>query len=559
MTMPLVQREQDPDFWEERSADYLPVSAVDKLGAEFDLASTATAVPQIADLIVGNKLESVTNQRTLPVKELQEKYPGISWSEPKKELVADYIFRESEKRRKLESVAQRGPDGKLMSVMGFGANLAAHLLDPAEMAANVLTGGALRGAGLFTSAGFKTTVARGAAEGIITEPLSEGLNIASEAQHYRSVTLGQSAANLGLGVVAGGAFEGIGYGLGRLKDRMRLSAAAQMLNNKHPNVAPIKNIWDNERLGVGANPGKDWSGRTNYAFTPVDANSPLTTKIFIGTNGQGDDFRLVNPGMNQNSRLGFGVARVGVDSAVVANGHAASSFNDAPGVIHEVQIDSARVLSLDEPIPQNAGSAVSQVISEIADRVDSEILQDLSVRLKNGESITGKQIYTALEDAPEGAADAVNSVLRSEGYDALHYTDAANDGTGKHNGFVVLNEEKLRQTGAFQSDKSLIGGLSDNEVDDIIAARNDPAQELGYDQKTVDSVKAAEETLEQDIEITPQEQLALVNQELKLMEESGTLKEHHLADLRALDESLAKQKKLGEGVMRSLSICLSRS
>lgn len=560
MPLPLIQKAPEEGFWNERAGDYLETDTYDKLEADFELAARSTAVPQIATLLRANELEDAPDQRTLSVEELIKKYPGVTWTEPKKEAVAYFIAGEDNKRRKLEGRSAQGPDNKLTATLGFGANLAAHLLDPAEMAVNLAGGAVLRGAGYFTAKTLGTAASRGVVEGVATGVLTEGVNIAAQRELQQDITLQDSLVNVGFGALAGGVFEGIGHGIGKLRERMDRSSAAQMLNGRFPDPEPIKTVWDRERLAPNRNTAvPDFSGRVAYEFTPVELTAPVSRKVYAGTSSLADDAKLVAPGANQNSTINFGGARVVVDDALVANGHAASSFNEAPGVIHEFDMNGAKVLSIDEALPPATAKNVADILSELADSADMPSLKEMAEAILRGEAIPGKAIFKALEDAPEGAADALTAALKAEGYDALHFTDGTADGASKHNGFVVLNDERMVQTGSFEPERGLVPGLSEKEIAAIRASNNLPENQLGYDPEAQRAIDISEQNLENDLAATVEELSGAQAQELKALEESGVLKESHVAELKEIDEAAAKNGEVGAGIVSFLSTCIGRA
>src|SRR5690606_14332207 len=153
----------------------LPTSTMDVLSATWESALDSTAVGILGDKSAMSIIDEMPGQKTLSIAELNQKYMGlgITWTEPKKEGVADWIAEAHQKQAILQNRIALGDGGMIEGSLGFGATMVRHLMDPAEFGLNVLGGAAIRSATIapafLRGTTAASTIARGAAEGVLTQ------------------------------------------------------------------------------------------------------------------------------------------------------------------------------------------------------------------------------------------------------------------------------------------------------------------------------------------------------------------------------------------------------
>jgi hypothetical protein len=577
MALPFVQEEPSPDFWQNHAGDVLPSSSWDVISSEFELAKESTGLMTIADMMATKTIDEMPGQKTLSVAELNEKYmgTGITWTEPKKEEVAEYIADAHKRRQVLQNRIYTAGGG---GIAGFGANMAAHLMDPLEFGANILGGWAVSSAAaapaLLRSTTLTGALSRGAVEGAVTQLPFEALEIARNRQLEMDVSLSQSMANIALGGFVGAGIEGFGYGVGRYLEskrganptnhRMVESSASQILDGRFPDVKLFEDVFNRERTGIGPRPDTDFSGRSGYKFEPIDSSAPVSRKLYLGTSSRAEAFDNITPEQYKNSRGDFGSGIYLVDDPYVANGYAASTFNESPGLIHELDLSGAKLLSLGDAayVPKNAAEAAIDLLPKS---------NDIAKRLNDGAPVHPARLYDALEAA--GKTEEFNARLREQGYDGIHFVDGAEDGSARHNSVMIFPESrsKLKALNSIESDPKYLAGLKQGEIDESLGRYNSPDEKLFY---SLDDARALRE-LERRSELPPLEDQALAEAKQEAMEivneldAAGALSPGEKAMLEDITGKskqqggvLAGYKKArsdGEGIIKAMFTCVGRS
>lgn len=441
MALPLVQSEP-PSPEEFSSGDGLESSRTEQLGAQFKSVWQDTAIHQIGDIHQIGQLDAAQNQKTLSIDELNGQYPGMTWTEPKKANVAKFIADRNMERQKLQETIASGPQGSATTALGFGAGLAAHLLDPLELATFAAGGELVEGANIIRGAGLAARLGEGALGGIAGQVPLSALKAASDTQQGQQVTAGDVGMDVGQAAVGGAILHaGIGFAKdfwgspkaiadAKLKSGEIPALAngetvphqstipnvldhpsvdenlkAQAADGRSPNPEPFQQVFERERVGPYNKPDIDYSGRSNYEFRPIDAAEPVSGKFYIGTNSHLEAIPLEDLKDHPNAMPGkdFGTGTYMVDDPHVANGYAASSFNEQAGAIHELNLKDAKLLSASEPAPFAVNKIISDAIKDqrsepimrkATDQFGSgpklDALPEKQVELKNGKKITIK-------------------------------------------------------------------------------------------------------------------------------------------------------------------------
>lgn len=485
--LPLVEDESSFDSYK-RSGDSLPTATQDVLSATWDTAMESTAMGVFGDKSAMGIIDEMGGQKTLSVVELNQKYMGlgITWTEPKKEAVADYIAEAHQKRQILQNRMSLGEGGFVEGALGFGATAATHLLDPVEFGLNWLGGAAIRSASMapafLRGSSLASTLARGSAEGVLTGVPMEALEVSRNREMEMDVSLAQSMENIAMQAAFGAGMEGLGYAaregfqygkrhFGSAAKRewdfsVTESAAAQMMDGRRPNIRPLQELFYRERDGQANMVDGGGDGPA-----PYDTGSPVSGTFYVGTTSRNADFGSLTHGEYKNSRTDFGNGAYGQDNVMRANGYAASSFNDSHGLIHEFNVKDAKLLAVDRPLVGSDLEAVKKAAEALREFPELKRLLD---DVAGGAEVTARDVYEALNSAPDGAVDGFNAGLKAQGLDGVHFVDAAKDGSGGANGVMVFPEsmDKVAGTKAIESDAGQVAGLKQSEVDDIISAHN---------------------------------------------------------------------------------------
>lgn len=571
MPLPLLQSEPNPNFWDNQAADYLPTTAWDKLSTEFELAGKSTAISNISEMMDLKERENNPNQKTLSIEELNQKYGGlgITWTEPKKASVAEYIVQKQQEKNVLQNRILRGPEGAANSIAGFGAGVAAHLLDPLELGVGLAGGWAFRAAGLLAEGGIGMALARGAAEGALTQVPFEALNIAHDRQMQMDVSAMTSLQNVMFGAVGGAALEGIGYGMKSIINRKALgsvahetpalteSAAAQMADGRRPNLKPFVDVFERERLGMGPRPSEfDYSGRANYKFESLSTENPVTKKMYSGSTSQMEKFAELAHGEFKNSRRDFGEGVYMVDDPYVANGYAGSSFSDTSGVVHELDVAGAKLASLDAPMPEGLRAGV---LDALAKAPDEEAAHAIAKLVESGEQVPLGSVYDALDGAPKEAKEAINQSLKEAGYDGIHFTDGDSSGAVKHNGMMLFDEAKgkISQAGAYEADQRFLGGLTQDEKDALIRSYNEKQNQIFHDPLEIKEMNdLASRAVNQDLTAEVEQAFTAAKEGLAELEAQGLISPEEAATMKEVETQVAAQQKQGESVIKAMFACV---
>lgn len=574
MAEPLIQNEVPDDYWARQGANVAPVGTADSMSARFGLAASSGLTGQAIDAYNVHDLDSQPNQRTLSVPELNEKYngSGVTWTEPKKERVAEYIARAHQYKADLASRIERG-DGGIIGSMGRGATTAYTFLggaDPLGLAAGITGGTAFRATGILAGEGLGTALARGAAEGAAVMTPLEAASVAHDRMMENDVNLGDSLKNIGLGSMIGIGVEGGLHSLAGAKDRPLVKglpdlperpeplgtgakpehnelvvdvAARQMEEGLKPNVKPLVDLYERQRQDMGVKPESDYSGRSNYSYVPTDTSNPVSAEFFHGNDGHSEDFRSLDFAANVNSPDSFGSGIYANDNAMKANGYAEG------GLVHSLQTKDAKLFPVDDLGPAGTGAIVDALKSPDFN------MGNFAAQLVDGK-LTAREVYNNLTEAGK---DKMNGVLRAAGFDGLHFEDSAKDGTHKSNGVMMFDQSKVTPTGSYNTDPSLVSGLTEAEKEALTNSGGDPSRELNYDGQREDAIKQLQERankLKPDEQSVVDTNAKVAESTLQSMDQNGLLTDAHKKEWDAINEAMDKRAKDSESIVQSLFDCI---
>jgi len=165
--LPLLQEAPNKEFWDTRAADYAPASTSEVLRRTWESTMEDTPVAMLGQKSAIGIIDEMPGQRTLSVAELNAKYLGsnITWTEPKKEAVADYIVEANKNQQMMQNRMSLGEGGFVEGALGFGTTAVRHLMDPINFAGNVAIGAAIKAApfmpALLRGSGVGSSLSRG--------------------------------------------------------------------------------------------------------------------------------------------------------------------------------------------------------------------------------------------------------------------------------------------------------------------------------------------------------------------------------------------------------------
>lgn len=479
--------------------------AMKAAGAVVDQAWEDTAVGIWARKSALSELESYGGKQITP-EEANKLYPEMTtpFDKPLTPLVADYLANNDFERRERARIIAEGPQGLGTDVTNFGLGMLTHLMDPLETG-TMLIGGAAFGAvakagtlgkglqGLATaeSLSLGESVALSVAEATTADLAQNiGLEVATAVQvenEQGNYDIAQGAANVALGTLAGpilGTLHGIGKAGFRSaesaiarrleKDILQTSPAAakeiervvmsDIASGRDPDVSPIL-----ESLAMETSV-KEVPGKLKYEYTPIKGVVPEGKKFYIAA----DSADLPNAKRFYTSD-GLGRGTHVTDNPGVANVTAGRSLDEGAGVVHEINLDGAKVLDLDEKVlPGSAEHEVfTRALRETGDPNPEATLSEM----------TPRQIVERFDDFPETtsakAFDAYENGLREAGFDAVKTSGESRmgfEGHEPHNAMMILNEERVKSNGAFTPDPEVRNGISAQVRERALQYREDPTR-----------------------------------------------------------------------------------
>lgn len=579
MPVPLNQHETG-DLWNTNAGDYLPTSTWDSIAATANLAVDKTSLGIAGDIYLKSQFDDMALQKTLSVKELNEKYmgSGINWTSPQKEITAEMMVKHQEQMRMW---ANRSSQGN--SLLNLGTGLLVGAGDPAmvgigaAMSAALKGGAILRGGALFArnaeggfvKAGFGATLARGGIEGAAAMVPIEAADVARNRMYERDVSMTESLTNIAHGAAFGATLHGTLFGArkawenrgwvaekfgGVFRRRTQVEdvmaaelASKQMAEGKRPTVQPVLEHLKRERDGAVD------IGKLPYEFQPLDTSVPVTKEYYLGAQSASERLHDVAP-IGGNSSTDFGGGLYGSDRISAENGFASSDIHGVPGLIHRFETQGAKLFDTEAPLDQATAAILAGEIKPFE--------RDVAKAVADGE-ITLRQAY---EHLPAEAKDQLNKKLSELGYDGLHYTEGEG---AQRNGVMLFPDkaESVRVTGEpYQADATMKDGLTPAENQAAMekyAARENELFHSKEEDAAIDAAKKELETYDPDDPEHVETEYARTVDLLKQLDEKGALSEQQKA---IVDEvlgksngegpSLSELKSQGEGLVKEMGACV---
>ena len=403
----------------------------ESVGASFDMAMDETFVMSLARKHAIEEAEG-RGGKTLQPSEANQMYPNlpVPFREPVNAQAAMLIHDQNKKKGKLEQRIQAGPDSAFGSVARFGAGMVAHALDPVETGLGVATGFGVTAFApkLMATAtrAFGTNIGINLAENAISETLVKEAALMEQQNYTNADFMMNVAAGAFVMPLAGAAFKGVKYGLGKSaqffsKQSPQVQAKTasyvvdSMMRGKRPDIGVIKKaiLEETNYTKVDA----ESKGVKPYAFVPVKGQA-LEGKTYYVPTKEGSSAHLSDD---------IGGASQATDNLELANGKMAGSMGGPSGKVQEVVVKpGVKTIDLDDAVPTKL----------VYDKIDGLSIRDALEVLK--EEIAEGRL-------PENAIDDFSTALRKEGYGAITSdgSKAFGENVNKHNELHILDDNAV--------------------------------------------------------------------------------------------------------------------
>ncbi len=389
--------------------------------------------------LVQREIEKNATSKLSP-EEANKRYPGLDkpFSEPVSPAVADLIASDVRRKQEMRAWIDRG--GGLSGAAGLAASGLAEGLDPFNLAAGLVTGGAAsalriggRGAAAF---------ARVYGENVVGNLAGSAITYGQRKREGEDLTVGGELGSAALGAAVGtglhygvqGLIRGAGAVLGQAEGvASRMSPGAQERNLRaaiaqHEQGARIDMtpaVREAElRMSGAVQPGAD---PLPYRFDPEAAPGGRT---FYMASGAEDGAPVPFGDFGQ-------VGLYAVDHAQVANNLAAAPDSPFSGRLREVQVpDDAKLLSLEAKVTEGPAKAFMDAL---------EARMGVKLDLPEGATLKDAlaEIRTGFVDGPDGRRPAIREaaeIAKAQGFEGYQYVDNAT--SQSHHGVVLFDEAR---------------------------------------------------------------------------------------------------------------------
>lgn len=486
-------------------------SVAESLKATFDLA--------LYDNLFIDTLETVEeistrdrNEPLIPREQLNELFPDmpVPFTFDMRMSDAKRAAEVQAEKRRLENVIGFGPQNPFQSAINFGAGAAALVVDPVAILSGVGVARMITKLPQLYRLGRMTPVLDAVArpqtgrakffstafEGFVGNAIVEPINFISQARDRDDVHATDTLATLATFSVAFGGLralgaKGIEYFNRRDQrtthaiidaDANRLKRGQRAIGGEVQRMRALESSGDFIRGRVP---------RFAEALRPVDPSPPGTVvdpARFSETIADRDFFFVVRKGndLKRSNRIPLGdnngLRTIDVtDNVYVANGSAASNFDNFTGRIVRAKIDpNAKVIGFDDALPEDLASAVDGYFRELGfNDTQIDTLKGLSPR----QTIDEIKAFLAEKDLDEDLIDGYFDSLGRGGVDALvdNNPEVLGIKRKQSNEIKVINENVLRRVDDFSPDKSSLIKPSNDEMSAFIKDKNSESSSQIYD------------------------------------------------------------------------------
>jgi hypothetical protein len=574
-----VSQGQDPSFEEYLNQDQYVDSSLAS-DAAFNLAWKDSAVGLWARNDAVNELKDLGGKKLSP-EEANEMYPWMEtpFKEEVSPALAMHLAEQDKEKFDLKRKMDQGPTDAWSQTKQFGAGVLAHMLDPIEVGAGMLTGWGIGGAatrGLLGQTA-KSIALKGAAEGagigaklaatgaenlagnILENVTQEGVQKLVEAkeQVVDQRTSGDIATDILINSLAATSIpiaikSSVHFSAEGFKRIFRsTSPEADLAVVRHvvqsgerggiPDSGPILKALSQETdVGTYKGVAFEYSPITRTPEGKVIFDKPFfVARSVEGSKPLGDDLGL--GGTHATSNGG------------VANAAAARSMSDSVGEVAEVKLSELNPLDIDRAFPP-----------EIAPTIEAELKRlGFDTREIDVNKMTAKEIIQLIRNATDsGMLDRtdlmnVRKIIEDGGYDSLISDGSSVNGFphNKHNHLVVFDDKKLLVEKTEAADPSQVRKPPPEDLD---AARkyNETPREF------LDDLEATQK-FEQDMEVVAIEadradfmdRIESDLETLQSLKDQGTLSNPKIIDEIKQDMVEAEE---GFKILKAFKHCMTR-
>lgn len=175
-----------------------------------------------------------------------------------------------------------------------------------------------------------------------------------------------------------------------------------------------------------------------YSYTPVDTSKPVSSRFYHGTKAELSSIGEADPEQYGQVGAKYGAGLYLTDNPEVAAGYAATKGKGAVGRIAPADLNNAKLINLDKPLPPNVQEVFDQVKVHYGDEVVPRT------------GATGKEVFAKLQEdmadglLTEGDAQDIYAdlaiKLKDKGYDGFLHKGGDFKGKqyGPHNVAIVF-------------------------------------------------------------------------------------------------------------------------
>lgn len=575
--IPIVSDPESADYYNGEISRYKPASAMDEYKNLSYQALDELPTMQIAD-IISRKDDDRSDPVKLDPNALNKKYPGLPmpFAEPMSDTAAKGIYEKHQEKSRIEEVISRGPHGFMLGAYGFGAGMAAGIIDPVNLAGGLAVNEALSGVKAASKLG---QFGKHAVAGTLGNLPGEAVSAYNKTDAGEEYSLGEGlkgAVEGGVGFavlgVAGGALKRAlkpsvskflsRIGNGKAEAMVHETAIHQAEAGQVVNVEPIAKSLAVE---AQAKAPKDFKEKNptfqDYEYRPLVKTEG--TEFFHGTERAGEDFKNAKKQIIENEYGTKGVYLT--DSNVAANGHAARSINETVGQVYSVELKGEpSLLRMEEKAPPAVQEILKEHVREAyGEETDAKVAEQ-SVK-QTMDDIRALSDDTALD---EHVLDQINEKLQAAGYDGLHHEGGnfmGSDGP-KHNIVMLFDHAETGDAGGkivekakISPNRELVNQPSHEEIAQMAENQHGEQGSLFHDPVVEERLKALErEPLPELDERKIKEEVASQLEDLKMLRDQGHFSGEDLKLLEQIMES-AKDAEKVDTIMKHAMICVGKA
>lgn len=522
----------------EEGLDYTPADQVGAPVGYFAVARSSFELGRMDSSTVSlmNVMEAVADssktEDLLSPEELNSEFGTDIFKVPFTKNTAQAMHERHLKRLKLEEVIARGPEGLGTTALSFGSSIAANLLDPLDLAADIAVG---KGLGILAKgkrvamlanwgrpdAGLAREFGEAAAEGFLgnlaVEPvISAAASLENRQRGFDEIAVEALAGALafpavkvgGKAVMSRGAdfFSGLDT---RSLGNLYRSGIAQFRSGKRLNTEPVvrEQVRMTSEYKIPAEKGPLWGRHAGYQYTPKTSVSSKDT-FYVSSLDSTSDLKGLNPGRIADN---YGGVIDATDSAFVANGASARRTGEQAGSVFEVRPkEGVKTFNLERTVDELSDVEKASVAKAYKRATGQDLKKtDVSVRdvMDNLHDGVVNENYRA------EVLDEFNASMREDGVDGYIHAGDRLGGMehSPHNVFVALKDDLLEPVGRQSADADYTGRLNDSESKQILADSIDEDKPGFYQDKPQseyrDSVEEFEKTRLEEPDVEAEQEL----------------------------------------------------